>query len=163
MYLKISLVNFGISFLFIPIYGYYTDRLASGHELMLSFGIRCVASFACFTLDSPHGGIVTVTFVAISLSATIQGVVIDSMFSKRLPGDIRASLLSVKALVSNVGHLVFVGISLISIDYFQEINESMIFVGCFDATVFIIVMLTIILGGYEKDKFFGKEAREQGE
>ena len=84
------------------------------------------------------------------------------MFSKRLPGDIRASLLSVKALVSNLGHLVFVGISLISIDFFQEINESMIFVGCFDATVFIIVMLTIIFGGYEKDKFFGSEAREQG-
>ena len=89
IYQKIKVVNFIVAFVFIPIYGFYTDKVPMGHEMMLSFGIRAVASMAFFQMDNPHGNFVIFTFVMIYTSATLQGTVIDALYTKRLEGDIR--------------------------------------------------------------------------
>ena len=89
IYQWFKIVNFIVAFVFIPIYGIYTDKVPMGHELMLSFGIRAVATMAFFMLDNPHGNFVIFTFVAINTTATLQGVVIDALYAKRLEGDIR--------------------------------------------------------------------------
>ena len=61
-----------------------------------------------------------------------------------------------------MGHLVFVGFSLASIDYFNDINRSMVIVSVFDATMFFSVMFGLIFAGFETDEFFGVEARIKG-
>ena len=48
IYQWFKVVNFITAFVFIPIYGLYTDKVPMGHELMLSFGIRAVATMAFF-------------------------------------------------------------------------------------------------------------------
>lgn len=160
-YQVFSLISFIISLVLLPLYGLFSDKIASGHELMLTFGLRCIGCMGFFLLDSPHGDIVIWTFISIKMSASLQAVVIDSLYAKRLPGDIRGSMNGVKALVGNLGHLTFVGFSLGCVDYFDSIHKSMVIVSMFDATVFFTVLNVIIFAGFEYDAYFGKYAREK--
>ena len=142
----------------IPVFGLISDKIGLGHELMLTFGIRCVGTMAFFLLDSPKGAVVIVTFVMISMSASLQGVVMDSLYSKRLPADARASLNAVKSVAQNLGHLTFVCFSLASLDYFNNIHRSMCFVSLFDATMFFAVAILIIFAGFDNDFYSGVQS-----
>ena len=100
--------------------------------------------------------------MAINMSASLQGVVIDSLYAKRLPGDIRGSMMGVKGLVNNLGHLVFVVFSIVSVDYFNSIHKSMVIVAVFDGSVFFMVMNALLFAGFDTDEFFGIVAKEKG-
>ena len=162
IYQWFKIVNFICSGILIPLFGLFSDKFAVGHELMAVFGVRCIACMSFFLLDSPKGDIVIGTFIAISLSASLQQVVIESLFSKRLPGDVRAQMLAVKGVASNLGHLAFVVFSLASIDFFQDIHRSMVFVSLFDATMFFSVSILIIFAGFDNDFHSGNEAKTKG-
>ena len=162
IYQMFKIINFACAGALVPLFGYYSDKLALGQELIVFFGLRAVATMSFFMLDSPHGDIVMWTFVAITTTSSLQGIVIDSLYSKRLPGDVRASMQSVKAVVGNLGHLTFVLFSLSAVDYFESIHKSMCLVSLFDASMFFIVIIMIIFAGFDNDFYFGKKAREEG-
>ena len=100
--------------------------------------------------------------MAINMSASLQGVVIDSLYAKRLPGDVRGSMMGVKGLVNNLGHLVFVVFSIVTVDYFNSIHKSMVIVAVFDGSVFFMVMNALLFAGFDTDEFFGTVAKEKG-
>lgn len=90
IYQLFKIINFACSAILLPLFGLISDKIAMGHELMATFGLRAVGTMAYFLMDSPHGAIVIFTFIMISMAASLQGVVMDSLYSKRLPGDVRA-------------------------------------------------------------------------
>ena len=73
---------------------------------------------------------------------------IDSLFAKRLPGDVRASLNGVKSLIANLGHLTFVIFSLICVDYYDSIHKSVVIVSMFDGSIFFMVFNVIVFAGF---------------
>ena len=162
IYQWFKIVNFICAGVLIPLFGKFSDKFAVGHELMAVFGLRCIGCMSFFLLDNPKGNIVIFTFIAISLSASLQQVVVESLFSKRLPGDVRASMLSVKGVAGNLGHLTFVCFSLAMVDYFNDINRSMVFVSLFDATMFFSVSILIIFAGFDNDFHSGNQAKLKG-
>ena len=82
----------------------------------------------------------------------------DSLFTKRLPGDIRGSLNAVKSIAANLGKLSFVLFSLFTDVYFDHIYQSMEIVSMFDALVFFFTMTGFLLSGWELDKYVGTKA-----
>ena len=74
-------------------YGWLTDRLPTEYELLLAYGTRCVAGWAFFAITDPMDALVTWTIVAFMLASNFEEVCIDSLFSKRLPGDVRAAMI----------------------------------------------------------------------
>ena len=89
-YKDYSLVTFLIALFLIPLFGYLSDRIDIGNQMVLTFGLRCVASLAYFVIDSPRGDIVLFTLVVLKTCNPLQATVLDSLFTKRLPGDVRA-------------------------------------------------------------------------
>lgn len=61
---------------------------------MFAFGLRSMMALAFYTTSSPKDMHVTVTLVLMVLAANLEEVVIDSLFSKRLNGDVRAAMKS---------------------------------------------------------------------
>ena len=157
-----QLIGFIISLTLIPLYGIYHDKIASGHELMITFGLRAIGCLAFFMCDSPNGNLVIWTVVSIKIAASLQSTVIDSLYAKRLQGDVRGSMNGVKSVVSNLGHLTFVCFSLALVDYYDSIHKSMVLVSAFDGMIFFMVFNVIIFAGFEYDTYFGKLAREKG-
>ena len=78
----------------VPVFGYITDKLSTGNELMLAYGLRCTAGLLFSIALSPKGYTLIGTLVAMKIAADLEEVVIDSLFSKRLPGDVRAAMKS---------------------------------------------------------------------
>ena len=82
----------------------------------------------------------------------------DSLFTKRLPGDIRGSLIAVKSIAANLGKISFVLFSLFTQEYFDHVFRSMEIVSMFDALVFFFAMTGFLLSGWELDKYVGTKA-----
>lgn len=151
IYQLFKIINFACSSVLLPLFGLFSDKVGLGHELMITFGVRTIGTMAFFLMDNPNGEIVIFTFIMISMSASLQQVVVDTMFSKRLPGDVRAQMNSVKSVSENLGHLAFVLFSLASVRWFNDINRSVVFVSVFDATMFFSVAILIIFAGFDND------------
>ena len=160
-YQEIQFFSFFLGLVLVPIYGLFNDKIGTGLEVMFSFGLRCIACMSFFMLDNPHGRVVNWTFIAIKVSASLQSVMIDSLYYKRLPGDVRGSMIGIKSLVTNLGHLTWVAFSVICIEFYPTIYKSMVLVSLFDASVFFMVFILIIFAGFDLDQYFGKEAREK--
>lgn len=129
---------------------------------MLTFGLRALAAFAFFVMDNPNGRLVTFTLVVISLMGSLQGMAVDIVYTKRLPGDVRGSLQGVRALFGNLGHLAFVAVSLGCIDFFGSIHISAAFCSIFDGSIFFFSFLAYTLSSFDKDDHMGVEARRKG-
>ena len=82
------------TFISVPVFGYITDTLSTGNELVFAYGLRAVTSIVFYLSASPKDGHVTCTLVCMMLAANLEEVVIDSLFSKRLSGDVRAAMKS---------------------------------------------------------------------
>lgn len=59
------------SLLAVPLFGYLTDKLSSGYELIVSFGVRCATGILFFALDTPKGYEPIATLVAMNLAANL--------------------------------------------------------------------------------------------
>ena len=151
IYQLFKIINFVCAGVLLPLFGLFSNKIGMGHELLVTYGVRTIGTMAFFLMDNPNGAIVIFTFIMISLSASLQQVVIESMFSKRLPGDVRAQMNSVKSVASNLGHLTFVLFSLACVYWFNDINRSMVFVSVFDATIFFAVAILIVFAGFDND------------
>ena len=162
IYQLFKIINFACSGILLPLFGLFSDKIGLGHELMVTFGVRTIGTMAFFLMDNPNGAIVIFTFIMISLSASLQQVVVDSLYSKRLPGDVRAQMNSVKSVAQNLGHLTFVLFSLATVHWFNDINRSMVFVSMFDATMFFAVAILIIFAGFDNDFHSGAKAKLKG-
>ena len=99
----------------VPTYGWLTDRLDTEYELLLAYSTRAAAGFAFFCISDPMDSIVTWTIVAFMLASNFEEVCIDSLYSKRLPGDIRAAMISLQTFFSKLGHFTFAGIALMTV------------------------------------------------
>ncbi len=140
-YLDFMLVNFIASSLIIPLFGFLSDKIDLGSQMIFAFGVRAVACLAMFVLDTSEGNIVLFTFVMITLNSNLQATVIDSLWAKRLPGDVRGVMQGGKTFVSNLGHITFVVISLLSAEYFDDVMRSIIFCGLFDGSMCFLAIV----------------------
>lgn len=118
---------------------------------MLTFGLRVIASLAYFVIESPRGNIVYLTLVALTLASTLQATVIDTLYSKRLPGDVRASLKGVKEFMGHLGYIVCALMSLVCVNYFGDIHRVVCFSALFDGSVVFLAAITFMVAGFEDD------------
>jgi len=87
-----KLASFISAFVLIPFFGCLAEKLDIGLLLLLSFGLRTLAGFAFFVMDNAQGVFVVVTLVVIAVSGSLQAMLIDSIFTKRLAADERGFL-----------------------------------------------------------------------
>ena len=124
---------------------------------MVAYGVRSVAGIAFSMTFNPKSYNLIGTLVALMTAADLEEVVIDSLYSKRIPGDVRATMKSAQTFFGKLGHLAFVVFSLAFIDYLS-INTIILFVAFFDGTVFMIAAYVKFgMGGFDKDPITGKE------
>ena len=126
----------------VPSYGWLTDKLPTEYELLLAYGTRCIAGIGFFCITDPEDALVTWTIVAFMLASNFEEVVISSLFSKRLPGDVRAAMIAIQTFFGKLGHFAFACIALLTVNKYG-IEAGMISVAIADATV---VFLTIVVG-----------------
>lgn len=93
-YKYVSTLALTASLFAVPMYGWLTDRLSTEYELGLAYITRCAAGIAFFSIHDPMSDLVTWAIVGFVLSSNFEEVCIESLYSKRLPGDIRAAMLS---------------------------------------------------------------------
>lgn len=161
-YLEFSLLNFIAASLLIPLFGYLSDKVDLGFQLILTFGLRGVACLAMFVLDSPEGNIVLFTFVMITINSSLQGTVVNSLWAKRLPGDVRGVMQGGKTVVSNLGHLSFVLLSLASAHYFEDVQRSVVFCAIMDGSMCFATIIAFVTANFDHDLYSGSNAREKG-
>ena len=65
---------------------------------MLVYGMRAVAVMAFCFCDSLNDNTAMFTLVMIQTLSNLQAITIESLFTKRLPGDIRGALLGAKTV-----------------------------------------------------------------
>lgn len=82
------------SIISVPVFGYITDKLSTDHELIFSFGLRGLCALAFFLFGSPKETHVVFILVTMMLAANLEEVVIDSLYTKRMPKDVRAAMKS---------------------------------------------------------------------
>ena len=68
--------------------------MSTGSELIFAYGVRAAAGYAFYMTGGPEKVKIIQIVVTLTLSANFEEVVIDSLFSKRLPGDVRAAMKS---------------------------------------------------------------------
>lgn len=90
-----------------PIYGFLTDVFETGGELLVAFGWRAIAGYGIWALKDPNNDWIIWTVTFFTLAGNFQEVTIDSLFSKRLPGDIRAAMNGLRMFFSKLGHFFF--------------------------------------------------------
>ena len=91
---RVNLIATVAAFCSAPVFGFLTDKLSTGHELMFAFGLRGATALAFFYSASPRDMHMTATLVTMMLAANLEEVVIDSMYTKRIPADVRAAMKS---------------------------------------------------------------------
>ena len=89
---RVNIVGQVCTFVSVPVFGYITDKLSTGHELIFSYGLRCAAGVAFALTVDPKEFQLIWTLVLMKLAGDLQDVCIDSLFSKRLSGDTRAAM-----------------------------------------------------------------------
>ena len=147
----------------LPIFGYISDKIPLGREVMLVYGMRGVAVMAFCFCDSLNDNTAIFTLVMIQTLSNLQAITIESLFTKRLPGDIRGALTGVKTVCAILGKLFFVGFSQVAYYYFDHVYMSMEIICMFDAAVFALVLVGILMYGWDYDVAIGYLARSMAE
>jgi len=162
LYKEFKLIAFICALFLIPIIGFLSDKMDMGHKMILMFGMRVIASLAYFVIESPHGDIVVLTLVALTLASTLQSTIIEALFTKRLPGDVRGSLKGVRALFGHLGYIVCAMMSLACVNYFGDIHRVVCFSALFDGSVVFFSAVAFMIAGFEDDEHTGKSVRKKG-
>lgn len=145
----------------VPSFGFITDHLSTGAELLLSFGVRSIAGFGFFALRNPNSGWLTFSVMIFMLASSLEEVCIESLFSKRLPGDIRAAMISLQFFFGKLGHFTFAVIAILTVTKYG-IRTGLLAVAIADLSVVVIVFILSYRGKFAEDPHAGEEAIEQG-
>ena len=145
----------------VPMYGWLTDHLSTEYELSVAYGVRCIACFSFFAISDPTQDIVIYTIMAFMLASQFEEVCVDSLLSKRLPGDIRAAMLGLQTFFGSLGHFVFAIIALSTVEK-HGITGGILTVAIADATVVVVTVIVSLCRGFDEDPAAGTEAREKG-
>ena len=156
---NINLIGQVASFCSVPVFGFITDKLSTGNELMFAYGLRGLCALAFFMTESPKDMHVVATLVTMMLAANLEEVVIDSMYTKRMPKDVRAAMKSAQTSFGKLGHLFFVLFSLMAIGYWS-IGQLMLVIAVFDFSVVIIALAVSLGSGFKEDVGHSKKIEE---
>lgn len=83
------------------------------------------------------------TLVIMMLAANLEEVVIDSLYTKRMPKDVRAAMKSAQTSFGKLGHLFFVFFSLIAIGNWT-IGQLMLVIAAFDFSVVLVAIIVTL-------------------
>jgi len=145
----------------VPTYGYLTDKLATGSELLVAYGTRCIAGFAFYAIKNPNSEWITWTVVFFMLASNFEEVCMESLFSKRLPGDIRAAMVGLQGFFGKFGHFVFAAFAIMTVEKFG-IKAGLLMVALFDLSMVVLITVVACCQGFKNDPAAGEEALEQG-
>ena len=113
----INMIGKVASFVSVPVFGFITDKLNTRNELIFAYGTRCICGIAFALAEHPKEEFVILTLVIMKLAGDLEEVVIDSLFAKRIPGDVRAAMKSAQTFFGKLGNLLFVVFSLTTIGH----------------------------------------------
>ena len=127
--------------------------------MILAYGTRCIAGLGFFFITNPEDALVTWTIVAFVLSSNFEEVCIDSLFSKRLPGDVRAAMIALQTFFGKLGHFTFAVVALLTVEKFG-IQAGLISVAICDFSIVVISVVVSLTRGFAEDPAAGEEAKE---
>ena len=129
--------------------------------MILSYGVRCIAGLGFIFITKPDEALVTWTVVAFVLSSNFEEVCINSLFSKRLPGDVRAAMIALQTFFGKLGHFFFAAIALLTLNKYG-MQAGMVAVSICDFSIVVISVIVSLTKGFKEDPAAGEEAKKQG-
>lgn len=148
-----------LTLLLMPLVGYLTDRIPSEIQIVLVFGIRMTASAGFYTLERPDNFVAYVIPVIIGIFTNLENVVINALFLKKLPGDIRAALTGALTSVAELGKVVFSQLCIKTITVYG-LTAPFGIIACLDGIMIIFTVIMSFGGAFDKE-FKTKEDREE--
>ena len=81
-----------VTIIYLPILGNLSDNVGFEFLLVLVYGMRLVAMVSFFFLRVPNDLVAMVTVTILVCSSYSEQLIIYSLFTKRLPGDLRGAM-----------------------------------------------------------------------
>ena len=94
-------------------------------------------------------------------ASNFEEVCMESLFSKRLPGDIRAAMVGLQGFFGKFGHFMFAAFAIMTVEKFG-IKAGLLMVALFDLSMVILITVVACCHGFKNDPAAGEEAIEQG-
>jgi len=115
LYQNVTNAGMVLALFALPIAGYCGDRIPFEVQMVFAFGLRMVAIGGFFFLTNPENMLAYVISVMVFVGTSIENVVVNALFAKKLKGDIRGAMTGLLTSVSQMGSLVFSQASVIMI------------------------------------------------
>ena len=128
------------SFILLYFVGTITDKISSKITLPLSFLIRGGVFFSAYFVNNPNGWMFHVVTPLMYVCQYSVVIILMSYLNKMYPKDIRGMMTSVQGLISKLGQLIYIQISL----YLYHRGFNLPFLGV--AVLDLITSLAIIFG-----------------
>jgi hypothetical protein len=127
------------SFIFLGFVGTLTDKISAKILLPSCFLIRGVAFLLAYTIQDPYDKLFYTITPLLYVCQYSVVTILMSYLNKMYPRDIRGMMTSVQGLISKVGQLIFLQISL----YLYHKNFALPFLGAAGMDFFITIVLII--------------------
>ena len=146
------MMGLGMSAILIPIVGYLSDKVGFQFQLVLMYGMRLVSVVSFFFLRSPNDWVARLTVIMMIVCSLGEQLVIYSMFTKRLPGDMRGAMRGIFYSFGFLGQLIISQISILIVNNGYTIASSFAVVASMDAFVLFLAIVMGLAGIFDEEE-----------
>ena len=115
------------------------------------YGMRLVSVVSFFFLRTPNDWVARLTVIMMIISSFGEQLVIYSMLTKRLPGDMRAAMRGIFYSFGFLGQLIISQISILIINHGYSIASPFVVVASLDALMLFLAIIMGLAGIFEED------------
>lgn len=137
-----------MSVFFFPLIGRLSDSISPQKMILSSFSLRIVAILTFMPIQDPTSIYTSILLTAIIVCTMAENVILDALFAKNLPRNIRGTLNGFMNAAGNIGILVFVKSAGWAFDIIGPKSPFMI-VAAFDFMFLILVSGLICCGKFK--------------
>ena len=116
------------------------------------YGMRLVSVVSFFFLRSPNDWVARLTVIMMIVCSLGEQLVIYSMFTKRLPGDMRGAMRGIFYSFGFLGQLLISQISILIVNNGHTIASSFAVVASLDAFVLFLAIVMGLAGIFDEDE-----------
>ena len=139
------------------IFGRVSDYAGLQFQLVGVFGIRMISAASFFFLNVPNDFVATLTVVSLICSSYTEQLIIYSMFTKRLPGDIRGAMRGIFYSFGYLGQLLISQVSIYMVNDKYRLSSPLIAVTFLDMNVVFIACYMGLCGVFDLDQTVGEQ------
>ena len=148
-----------ITIIYMPILGNLSDHVGYEYLLVLVYGLRLTSMVSFFFLRVPNDFVAMGTVVVLMCSSYAEQLVIYSLFTKRIPGDLRGAMRGIFYSLGCLGQLLVSQISIYVVDANYSLSSPFCAIASLDAFMVFVSLMIGLLGIFDEDKYVGKKSK----